>query len=361
MSDRRSERLGRGLVRVLLAAATCLSPRASRADEPAASPAAVDDARAAFNLGAALAREERWLDALSSFERSARLRPHAATTFNIGYCERALGHYIRARARLLEALDEQRASGGTELTPERSVEIDDYLREIERKLARAVVTVAPGARISVDGRPLQPDRAPHRALVAGLRDPGPPESPKTRSFDLLLDPGTHVFLLAFSGAGEQASTRTFEPGSTTLLDLSGAREPTGRAPAPRARTAPFRPRAAVARRGAAATERTWGYVALGVGGAFVVGGATFGVLALGNSGSLQDDCPTRSTCPRSAGDDIDALDRNSTLSTIGFALGLSGLALGAYLVIAPAPQPGTADRDARRFVAIGPGVVRGAF
>jgi Tfp pilus assembly protein PilF len=64
----------------------------------------VAGARTAFERGATLAQEGRWSDALTQFELSASLRPHATTTYNIGFCERALGHPTRAKKYFKEAL-----------------------------------------------------------------------------------------------------------------------------------------------------------------------------------------------------------------------------------------------------------------
>src|SRR5260221_14259973 len=57
----------------------------------------VAEARRLFAEGASLADLGRWSEALEKFEASAALRPHATTTYDIGYCERALGHPTRAK------------------------------------------------------------------------------------------------------------------------------------------------------------------------------------------------------------------------------------------------------------------------
>ena len=90
----------------LYAAALCaleaLSPGAAQAQEAQRPDAPFDGerqiatARQAFRRGAALAAEGRWRDALAAFEESASLRSHAKTTYNLGYCERAIGRPTRA-------------------------------------------------------------------------------------------------------------------------------------------------------------------------------------------------------------------------------------------------------------------------
>src|SRR5579859_6898324 len=60
--------------------------------------APIVEARQKFVEGAALVKNAQWADAETAFEESARLHPHAVTTFNIGACERAMGRYTKARA-----------------------------------------------------------------------------------------------------------------------------------------------------------------------------------------------------------------------------------------------------------------------
>ena len=94
------------------------SPAARPESTPAAGPAtnpAVTEARAAFQEGIALAKAERWALALQALERSDALHPHAITTYNIGFCERQLGHLTRARKLLAKSLADHRARGEVEL------------------------------------------------------------------------------------------------------------------------------------------------------------------------------------------------------------------------------------------------------
>src|SRR5438094_10672406 len=96
-----------------MAAARWLLPilllaRLAHAAEPDA--ARVAEARKLFIEGAALVKRAQWSEALAAFEQSARLRPHAITTYNIGACYRAMGRYARARETFGRALAESDAS-----------------------------------------------------------------------------------------------------------------------------------------------------------------------------------------------------------------------------------------------------------
>ena len=86
-------------LRSVVAFVVVLWPWASaRADDPQ------KDARAAFVDGMALVDKAQWAEALTAFERAAKLRAHPVTTFNMAACERAMGRYIRARVLYMEAL-----------------------------------------------------------------------------------------------------------------------------------------------------------------------------------------------------------------------------------------------------------------
>src|SRR5436309_2024922 len=84
------------------------SPLAARADEEDPN---VTEARKTFLAGVELTHQSQWAEALSAFEKAARLRPHAVTSFNLGACERALGHYMRARQAFRLALEQHQKSG----------------------------------------------------------------------------------------------------------------------------------------------------------------------------------------------------------------------------------------------------------
>ena len=184
------------------------------------------DARAAFQEGIASAKAERWALALDAFERSHSLHPHAITTYNIGYCERQLGHWTRARAVLARALAEHRAHGEVELPADLVSAAQTYLAEADRRVARVVVTIASGA-VAVDRRPLESadGGGPHQVLVAGTRAPGPPEVPPALTFEVEIDPGPHVFVLSSSGRPDVIANETPGPASLTSAFFPKANSP----------------------------------------------------------------------------------------------------------------------------------------
>jgi hypothetical protein len=319
----------------LLAVLACLAvTREARAQStaPAAAPpsaSAPDDAtttqaREAFRVGSALARQGQWLEALGSFERSERLKAHPVTLYNVGYCERALGRLTRSRRTLTSALAGA-LPGAPQLSPELAAAAKGYLVEIEHRLARAVVTVeGAGAALAVDGRPLDTDPASglRAILVAGTREPGPPERLSTPSFDLLLDPGVHVFVLAARSGLEKVSSTTFAAGSSVLLTLSVG-EPPSRAGS-----------AVCSEHGVGVSRTACLVIAVGLGASGVVAGAVAGVAATRQKAELDAQCgDTMKLCPPTFQGGIDALHRDELASTVAFAVGGVGFAAAAILLL----------------------------
>jgi hypothetical protein len=307
---------------------------ASGQDRPAPPPApssqdaTTDQARALFNEGTDKAHHGEWALALTAFERSSALHPHAVTTYNIGYCERALGRYMRARKMLGEALAENAAHGGVELPDDLAAGARSYLAETEQQIARAVVSVSPeGASITIDGRPLEravTDGA-HPIAWAGTRALGPAEPVPASTFELHLDPGPHVFVVSKVGFAYEVSTRTFEPGSEQNLVITLSPS------APTAVTASVSVGRADAAARRAAPSRIPLVVALGVGAAGLATGAVAGAVAIGIKDEGRSHYPQAGTA--------------ADVATVGFVVGGVGAAVGvlywwlSMAAASPSPQP----------------------
>ncbi len=179
----------------------------------------VERARSAFREGTELVQKAQWAEALAAFERARALRKHPVTTFDMAACERAMGHYTRARALYTEALDEHgAATEAAQRMPESLVgEARAIVGEIDRLLVRLTLTVEPpGSTLAVDGRPLLADG---KELVAGLRPAGPGDPTPTGTFVVALDPGPHVLLFARRGFRDVTIARSYEAGRTDSLRL----------------------------------------------------------------------------------------------------------------------------------------------
>lgn len=199
------------------------NPPAPTGDDP------VSAARQEFLRGAELVKAERWAEALASFERAAKVKPHAVTSFNIGQCERAMGQYTRARRSLKEALKMNEASGNADLPESASGEAKGLLAEIERILAKADVVLQPAdGAVAIDGRPLdrvEDDEDGRAVFFAGTAAPAPGAAPGLAKFRVVMNPGAHVVTVSRQGYQDVVVNKTFSPGSTQNLSLELDRLP----------------------------------------------------------------------------------------------------------------------------------------
>ncbi|RLB60894.1 MAG: PEGA domain-containing protein [Deltaproteobacteria bacterium] len=191
-------------------------------DEPVVDEAA-ERAKVHFQRGAALTKKARWGDALAAFEVAAKLRAHPVTTFNIGYCQRALGSYALARRTFRAAL-EQDLKGDDKLPATYLTRLQGYLGEIENLLARYDVTLQPaGAKLTVDGRPLAKEvevagGVPREVYVAGVLPAGHGSAMAGR-FTLVLEPGAHVIKIERKGFAPALAKLDVQPGTAKPLTL----------------------------------------------------------------------------------------------------------------------------------------------
>ena len=164
----------------------------------------------------------QWAEALSTFQEVARIHSHPVVTFNVGLCERALGRYTRARAtfaRVLEASQQGNVVGAV------VAEASDYEREIDGLLVHLRLTLSPqpGTHLSVDGRSLSAD-GPAR-YVAGLAQDGADDRPLESTFEIVLDPGTHIFHASREGYTDVVLNRSFSPAQNGDLQIDLERLP----------------------------------------------------------------------------------------------------------------------------------------
>lgn len=167
-----------------------------------------EGAREAFEQGTKLVKEERWAEALASFERASVARPHATTSFNIGFCLRALGRYSAAAKSFREAL--ARSEGSRELAPSLAQDARAFEAEMIAALSHVALVVAPAdAAISIDGRALVPDGS---SFVLGSET-----SEGTALSDgkatVLLDPGRHLVSLSRKGYARVSTPLSVTEGS----------------------------------------------------------------------------------------------------------------------------------------------------
>jgi hypothetical protein len=258
------------------------------------------------------------------------LRPHPVTTYNIAYSERALGHYTRSYKLFRRCLAEHTAATNGTLPDDLLALLRGYLPEVEARLAHAFVkTETPEATLSVDGRPLEIASKPGDArlvLLAGTLDDRGRATPPGPSFELLLDPGQHLFVLSMPGASDQVVSERFEPGATRELVLSAKGADMPAKPASRMTPVSEKPPES-------SSNRTWTYVAFGVGGAGLVTSGIFAILTLNEKSFLDSNGHCHDfDCNKAYQSEVDAVHRDATATSIALGVGVAGAAVGTLLL-----------------------------
>ncbi|HVU00602.1 MAG TPA: hypothetical protein VHE30_02580 [Polyangiaceae bacterium] len=184
-----------------------------------------------------------------------------------------------------------------------------------------------------------------------------------------VDPGDHELHASVSGAaGESVKVRLAEGQQIDVEVVAPAPEPAAEAPvAPSVtppRTAPpsrAPGRAAIAR-SAAPTQKTWAFVAGGIGIAGLGTGVVTGLLATSKYAEAKDSCPNRVCVEGSGGADALASFRTlRTVSTVGYVVGGLGLVgFGVLYFTAPSTNP-DAGPTVSLWVAPAGGGVAGKF
>jgi tetratricopeptide (TPR) repeat protein len=333
------------------------SPEAP-APEPSAAEPATEQARDAFRLGSALARQGQWNEALAAFERSQQLRPHAVTLFNVGYVERALGHYTRARKNLRTALD---AQGDAALPEELAVEARAYLTELERKLSRTTILVDSETAIAIDGRPLEAEGS-GRVFIAGTAPLGPGTVPGVERFELLANPGHHTITLSRDGRANEVFEENLAPGSGAAIRWSTAPPELEEKRSPATGPDVSQGEADTSALEDGASNRTWMWISYGVGAAGVVTGSVFGILAITKEDELSELCDRDKRCDPQYDEERQRLGDLALASTIGFIVGGVGAAAGTYFLLTESEtRPASGGPSARPWIGVGSIGMSGKF
>jgi hypothetical protein len=309
---------------LLVAACLLTAPRAiwAQVSPPPEVPSELDRAREAFVLGLALSRAEQWPDALAAFERSAKLKTHPVTTYNIAYCERALGRHASAYWHFSLALA---TTESDRLPPAYADEARGYLTEAEHRVAHAQLSLlTPGLELRVDDRPIVALAAVDGRtvyLVGESDDTAAGNLPA--AFELWLDPGSHIFSARGPGTAKVVQTHRVAAGVSLALTL-GSKAAAGPSPP---RIPPRKPPAAPSQ----PPDRRAALSLLGVGVGGFVASAVFAATALDDKQKLdQNRCPNH-VCPTRYYADEDHMKTFANAATVSFVVGALAVGAGSYL------------------------------
>jgi hypothetical protein len=223
------------------------------------------------------------------------------------------------------------------------------------------VTVSPkDAAVKVDGRPLEsvPTVEELPLFVVGERDATPRSLPSS-TFDVWVDPGAHVFVATGEGEVRVVESRTFAAGEQVELRLE---VPSALPPSPPPEPSRTEPNSAPVLPVDPAASRVPVYVAFGVGGVGLVGGAVFASLALAEKRSLDAEptCVQR-RCPRSYAGQQERMVLFADVATVGLVTGLVGATVGTLLYFTAKPRQPTTGITLAPFLADDRAGLRGTF
>ncbi|MDC0741899.1 hypothetical protein [Polyangium mundeleinium] len=204
-ANKRYVRLANRLLLPALAALVFAGEGTARADGDAAA-----EAEVLFREGKQLMGEKRYAEACPKLAESHRLDPGGGTILNLALCHEAEGKTATAYRELGEAL----AWARTDARPDRAEIAHERLDALERKLARLVVVLGPGARVA--GMVIERDGA--SISEASLGEPAP------------VDPGEHVVVATAEGRAPFRTTVRVAPGARVTVvvpALAPSRGPSG--------------------------------------------------------------------------------------------------------------------------------------
>lgn len=292
-------------------------------------------ARELATEGVILADAGKCEQAIDKLARAEKLF-HAPTILGrLGECQVEVGKLVEGTENLQKVIREPLGAAPPGAFVAARARAQKVLAIAQPKIAKLTIFVEPEtATVTVDGSPIS---------SASLGTPRP------------TDPGLHA--IEARAPGHQPMVKNISLTTSQVASITLKLEPTPDEPTPPKEPTPEPPAKVVVTKPTppaerAPVDRTAAYVALGIGTAGLVAGTTFGLLALDQKSALDDACVDK-RCGRDAQSTLDDAQRWAAFSSVGFAVGIAGLAAGTVLLI-------TTPSDNKR-VHVAPTVGLGTF
>lgn len=233
------------------------------------------------------------------------------------------GRLVEAAERYYEVTRLELSEGIVRDQQQAQADAKSELLALQPRIPVLTLTVrgaAKGCEVILDG-----NRVPEKLL--GLATPINPGSHRIQAKQGKLMDEQTVEL----NEGDKRSVELNLTASTSLPDAASATA-VATSPQPNPPTS-----SAATSRGS--TQRTIGWITLGVGGVATTAGVVTGILGISKRRQLDDSnhC-VNTTCSSEEHGQLDTYNRLRTLSTVGFVVGATGLAAGAALLLT-APKP----------------------
>ncbi len=254
-----------------------------------------DEARIQFNLGVELFENGKNEQASIAFERAYELKPHYKILWNIAQVENELGHYAAA----LQSYTRYLLEGGDNVAVDRREAVQAEIQFLRVRVGMLKIhSDVEGATVFVDGK--KQGKTPLGNLV--YVDLGEHEVVAKMGGDEI-----HREVVRVAGS-EQVVVNILAKGVSTTTKSAQASEVTeGRS-----------------------GRRLWTWVALGIGAATGITGATIGGVSMGRKSDIDGKC-TDKLCPAELKDDHDTVRTMSITADVLY--GVAGAGAIAFLVL----------------------------
>lgn len=274
-----------------------------------------------------LYKEGKFDAALDRFDRAAKLVDVPSLNLYAARCLEKLGRWVESSERYLRVTRMPAVAGELEdqaLARARAAEERQALLPRIPKLEIGIEGVDAGSvTVEMDGKSVP-------AALLGV--------------ERHVDPGEHSIVGTLGTQRVERSVKVSESAHERVT-LSFRPEP-GTTPPPKPVLSP-QPSTSSPERDqptSGSTQRTLGWIGIGVGSVGLVFGGITGFIAMGKKSDLDDTCLDRK-CGPDQHSDVDSYDRQRLLSSLGFGIGLVGMAAGiTLLATAPSDRPGVAAR-----------------
>jgi hypothetical protein len=324
----------------LLAAQLTLSVVGAAVAQPAPSSQVSEEARKHFKAGVAFLQDPdgaRYEDAYREFKEAYRISPSWKILGNLGLASLKL----ERNAEAIDAYEKYLAQGGKEIESNERAQVERDLSAL--KAASATVTV------QVTGTTGDVSITDQRSRSTGGAIQNFYTVTAGKPLTLKVQAGHHAFV---AKSGDREAKREVDLTSDKPTELTFALDaPKTAAPPPPAAPPPATDTHPPPAEPRSSPLRTAGFVAIGVGGAAIVGGVITGLMAKGKQSDLESACPDKSHCPTANQSTADSAKSLATITNVLFIGGGVLAAGGGGLVIVGKPSE---EASARRLV-VSPG------
>jgi hypothetical protein len=266
-----------------------------------------------FKEGRTLVEQGRYSEGCRKLEESQRLDPGGGTLLNLALCHESEGRSATAWAEFTEALGIARKDD----RPQRIEIAQKHIEALEPTLSRLVVQVPTGS--DLPDLEIKRDGTSIRRAAWGTAMPVDPGEHVVEAFALGKIPWRQTI-----SVGGKAETKTIAVPVLENAPVIATPSPAAGGGAPATSTTMVEIKKPI-------SPAVW--VAYGLGAVGIGAGTVFGLQAMSDQKTADDNCPADRCNKKGSSANGDAI-REANFATVGFGVGVLGLGLGTYFLLA---------------------------